>query len=245
MSRSLVSIAFVSIVTALLMTGCAIPESEQLRKENTDLKAQLETVTQERDALKLQIDSIRKALEAPSTIPDSAPRAPSSGTQDFGTRDSGPTLPEAVPLNPGSSDSGVTPASPEKPSEMPVPEQSVPELSVPEKVVPEKVVPEQVTPEQPVTPQSTAPVSPNSEMGGASVTTSPLYKYANEVVQAATNYRVQTQQAPPPDCSLGYSAGLNKVERSTQVKRCEVQALENNQFKVRLESIDGSVVVAP
>ena len=240
MSKSFVSIAFVSIVTALLMTGCALPESEQLRKENTDLKAQLETITQERDALKLQIDSIRKALEAPSTIPDSAAPAPSSGTPDFGTRDSGPTLPETVPLNPGSSDSGVTPASPEKPSEMPVPEQSVPEQSVPE-----KVVPEQVTPEQPVAPQSTAPVSPNSEMGGASVTTSPLYKYANEVVQAATNYRVQTQQAPPPDCSLGYSAGSNKVERSTQVKRCEVQALENNQFKVRLESIDGSVVVAP
>jgi hypothetical protein len=72
-----------------------------------------------------------------------------------------------------------------------------------------------------------------------------LYKYANDVVQAATNYRVQTQQAPPPDCSLGYSAGSNKVERSTQVKRCEVQPLENNQFKVRLESIDGSVVIAP
>ena len=82
-------------------------------------------------------------------------------------------------------------------------------------------------------------------MGGAAVTTSPLYKYANEVVQAATNYRVQTQQNPPPDCSLGYSAGQNKVERSTQVKRCEVQPLENNQFRVRLEGIDGSVVIAP
>jgi hypothetical protein len=60
----------VSIVLALLVTGCALPESEQLRKENTDLKAQLETLTQERDALKLQIDSIRKALEAPGTVQD-------------------------------------------------------------------------------------------------------------------------------------------------------------------------------
>ena len=129
----------------------------------------------------------------------------------------------------------MTPASPEK----------TPETSTPEKVVPEQVVPEKVIPEQPVTPQSTAPVSPNTEMGGASVTTSPLYKYANEVVQAATNYRVQTQQIPPSDCSLGYSAGSNKIERSTQVKRCEVQPLENNQFRVRLEGIDGSVVIAP
>ena len=227
MNRTLVCIALL-----LLFTGCAIPESEQLRKENIDLKAQLETVTQERDALKLQIESIRKALEAPAVVPDSgAPGesssgAPDSGTQDFGTRDSGPTLPEVAPVNPGSSsDSGITPAPSEKTPE---------------------------TPEQPATPQSTtpgstAPVTPNPETegGGAAVTTSPLYKYANEVVQAATNYRVQTQQAPPPDCSLGYSAGLNKVERSTQVKRCEVQPLENNQFRVRLESIDGSVVIAP
>jgi hypothetical protein len=216
MNRSL-SIAFVSIITAFLMIGCALPESEQLRKENTDLKAQLETVTQERDALKLQIDSIRKALEAPAVVPDSS------------TPETGTVPPEVSPANPGS-DSGVTPTLPEK---------------TPETSVPETPTPETPTPEQPVTPQSTAPVTPNPEMGGAAVTTSPLYKYANEVVQAATNYRVQTQQAPPPDCSLGYSAGLNKVERSTQVKRCEVQPLENNQFRVRLESIDGSVVVAP
>jgi hypothetical protein len=221
----------VSIVLALLVTGCALPESEQLRKENTDLKAQLETVTQERDALKLQIDSIRKALEAPAVVPDSgAPVMPNSSTPETGM-----VPPEASPVSPGSSDSGVTPAAPEKAPEMLAPEQSAPE----------KVAPEKVAPEQPVAPQSTVPATPNSEMGGASVTTSPLYKYANEVVQAATNYRVQTQQAPPPDCSLGYVAGQNKVERSTQVKRCEVQALENNEFKVRLESIDGSVVIAP
>jgi hypothetical protein len=227
MSRTFVSIAFVSIITAFLMIGCAIPESEQLRKENTDLKAQLETVTQERDALKLQIDSIRKALEAPAVVPDSgAPVMPNSSTPDMGTRDSGPTLPEVAPVSPGG-DSGVMPA--------------------PSQMAPAEKLPETPTPEQPITPQSTLPTtpSPDAEMGGASVTTSPLYKYANEVVQAATNYRVQTQQAPPPDCSLGYSAGQNKVERSTQVKRCEVQPLENNQFRVRLEAIDGSVVIAP
>jgi hypothetical protein len=235
----------VTVALLVLLNACAIPESEQLRKENVDLKAQLETVTQERDALKLQIDSIRKALEAPAVVPDSgapgesssgefssgAPAVPNSSTPDSSTPDSstpdsvtpdaGAVPPEVAPINPGSSnDSGITPA-------------------------PSEQVPETPTPEQPVTPQSTAPVMPNPEMGGAAVTTSPLYKYANEVVQAATNYRVQTQQVPPPDCSLGYSAGQNKVERSTQVKRCEVQPLKNNQFRVRLESIDGSVVIAP
>jgi hypothetical protein len=242
MNRILVSIALL-----LLFTGCALPESEQLRKENVDLKAQLETVTQERDALKLQIDSIRKALEAPGVVPgviapgesvpnesapnesvpgDSSPVTPNSSTPDSGTSDSGTVPPEVAPVNPGSSsDSGVMP--------------------LPSEVTPPEKMPE--TPAQPVAPQSTAPASPSPkvESGGAAVTTSPLYKYANEVVQAATNYRVQTQQAPPPDCSLGYSAGQNKVERSTQVKRCEVQSLENNQFKVRIESIDGSVVMAP
>ena len=216
----------VCIAVLLLFTGCAIPESEQLRKENMDLKAQLETITQERDALKLQIDSIRKALEAPSTIPDSG-APPESAPATPSTPDTATVPPEVAPVNPGSSDSGITPAPSEKP-----PSERPPE-----------------TPEQPATPQSTVPAtpspSPQAETGGAAVTTSPLYRYANEVVQAATNYRVQTQQAPPPDCSLGYSAGLNKVERSPQVKRCEVQPLENNQFRVRLESIDGSVVIAP
>ena len=223
----------VCIAVLLLFTGCAIPESEQLRKENMDLKAQLETITQERDALKLQIDSIRKALEAPSTIPDSgAPPESAPATPNLSTPDTGTVPPEVAPVNPGSSDSGITPA----PSETP-PSETLPPEKPPE------------TPEQPATPQSTVPAtpspSPQAETGGAAVTTSPLYRYANEVVQAATNYRVQTQQAPPPDCSLGYSAGLNKVERSPQVKRCEVQPLENNQFRVRLESIDGSVVIAP
>jgi hypothetical protein len=213
----------VSIALLFLLNSCAIPESEQLRKENTDLKAQLETVTQERDALKLQIDSIRKALEAPSTIPDSgAPNESSSGesgsgapaTPNSSTPDSITVPPEVAPINP----SGVTPAPSDK-------------------------MPETPTPDQPLAPQS--PPSPQAETGGATVTTSPLYKYANEVVQAATNYRVQTQQVPPTDCSLGYSAGLNKVERSPQVKRCEVQPLETNQFRVRLEGIDGSVVIAP
>jgi hypothetical protein len=233
MNRILVSIALL-----LLFTACALPESEQLRKENTDLKAQLETITQERDALKLQIDSIRRALEAPVVVPDSgapgessssAPAMPNSSTPDSIT-----VPPEASPANPGS-DSGVTPALPEKTPETPTPEMSTPETPTPETP----------TPVQPATPQLTVPVTPNPEMGGAAVTTSPLYKYANEVVQAATNYRVQTQQTPPPDCSLGYSVGQNKVERSTQVKRCEVQPLENNQFRVRLEGIDGSVVIAP
>jgi hypothetical protein len=220
MNRILVSFALL-----LLFTACALPESEQLRKENTDLKSQLEMVRQERDALKLQIDSIRKALEAPAVVPDSgAPTMPNSSTPDSIT-----VPPEVSPVNPGS-DSGVAPALPEK----------APEVAVPEQSAPEKVVPE-----QPVAPQSTAPTTPNPETGGAAVTTSPLYKYANEVVQAATSYRVQTQQVPPSDCSLGYSAGSNKVERSTQVKRCEVQPLENNQFRVRLEGIDGSVVIAP
>jgi hypothetical protein len=230
MNRFLVSIALL-----LVLTACALPESEQLRKENVDLKAQLEAVTQERDALKVQIESIRKALEAPGTVSDSGvPTTPNASAPDaVAPNSSSPemgTSPEVAPVNPGSSDSGVMPApteaAPETPSEKPSPEQPT---------VPQSMAPESASP------------APNvqAEAGGATVTTSPLYQYANKVVEAATAFRVQTQQVPPADCSLGYSAGQNTVERSTQVKRCEVQPLENNQYRVRLEGIDGSVVIAP
>jgi hypothetical protein len=231
MNRNLVSIAMVSIVTILLMTGCALPESEQLRKENVDLKAQLETVTQERDALKVQIESIRRALEAPAVVPESGSAAPTSTAPDSSSPDASVPNPgtpsEVAPANPSSSDSGVLPAPAEK--------------------APETPAPEKPATEQPLVPQSMAPEATDAkpETGGAAVTTSPLYQYANKVMEAATAFRVQTQQLPPLDCSLGYSAGQNTVERSTQVKRCEVQSLENNQYRVRLEGIDGSVVIAP
>jgi type II secretory pathway pseudopilin PulG len=229
MNRILVSIALL-----LLFTACALPESEQLRKENVDLKAQLEAVTQERDALKVQIESIRKALEAPAVTPEAgSSTAPNSSTPNAGTPDSS-TPSEVAPANPGS-DLGVTPA----------PAETAPAETAPAETAPAAKTPETPTPEQPVMPQSAAPAMPSTEMGGAAVTTSPLYKYANKVMEAATAFRVQTQQVPPVDCSLGYSAGQNMVERSTQVKRCEVQALENNQYRVRLEGIDGSVVIAP
>jgi hypothetical protein len=225
-SIAFVPIAFVSITLIFLLTACATPESEQLRKDNSDLKSQLEVVTQERDALKSQIDSIRKALEAPSLTADPSSTDPSKSdpsstdpnTADPSTRGSkSDAMPSEVsPSTPDSSGPNTTPQTP---------------------VAPEKPI----APDQPVTPESVAPLPE----AGTTVTTSPLYKYAATIVQAATNYRLNSQQNPPSECSLGYSAGSNTVERSIQVKRCEVQALENNQYRVRVEGIDGSVVIVP
>jgi hypothetical protein len=226
-----VPIAFVSVTLIFLLTACATPESEQLRKDNLDLKSQLEVVTQERDALKSQIETIRKALEAPSLTPEAGaitpdPGAPETST-DPSTRDSKSDAlpaPDATPATPDSSGPNTAPVMPEKPL---VPDRSGTPESAPQSNLP--VAPPPVAP----LPDAAAPV-----------TTSPLYKYAAAVVQAATNYRLNSQQNPPSECSLGYSAGAT-VERSIQVKRCEVQALENNQYRVRVEGIDGSVVIVP
>ncbi len=110
-----------AVLISLMFVACASPESENLKKENADLKAQLETVTKERDELKVQVDSIKSVLEKASgtmgtTTPDSSATTPDSTTgSDMGapTPDSSATTPDASTPNSsdGSSTSSTTPST--------------------------------------------------------------------------------------------------------------------------------------
>jgi hypothetical protein len=81
-----------ALFVSLMFVACNSPETENLKKENSDLKTQLETVTKEREALKVQLDGIKAVLE----------NAP--GSTSITTPDSGAT----IPVTP---DSGSTPDS--------------------------------------------------------------------------------------------------------------------------------------
>jgi hypothetical protein len=79
-----------ALFVALMFVACSSVDTENLKKENSDLKTQLETLTKERDALKVQLDGIKAVLEnAPgstsATTPDSSattPVTPDSSTPD-------------------------------------------------------------------------------------------------------------------------------------------------------------------
>lgn len=86
-----------ALFVALMFVACSSPETENLKKENSDLKTQLETLTKERDALKVQLDGIKAVLEnAPGntsiSTPDSSattPVTPDSGSSPDSSMDSG------------------------------------------------------------------------------------------------------------------------------------------------------------
>jgi hypothetical protein len=114
------------VLIALMFVACNSPETENLKKENSDLKTQLETVTKERDALKVQLDGIKAVLEnaagstSITTSPDSSattPVTPDSGSSPDSSMDSGnssadsrsPSTAAPAPNNTPSSDgSGAT-----------------------------------------------------------------------------------------------------------------------------------------
>jgi hypothetical protein len=115
-----------ALFVALMFVACSSPETENLKKENSDLKTQLETVTKERDTLKVQLDGIKAVLEnaagstSITTTPDSSattPVTPDSGSSPDSSMDSGnssadsstpATAPPAPSSTPSSDGTGAT-----------------------------------------------------------------------------------------------------------------------------------------
>jgi hypothetical protein len=116
-----------ALFVSLMFVACNSPETENLKKENSDLKTQLETITKERDALKVQLDGIKAVLEnaagttSITTTPDSSattPATPDSGSTPDSSMGSGtsstdsstPSTAAPAPSSTPSSDgSGATP----------------------------------------------------------------------------------------------------------------------------------------
>jgi hypothetical protein len=203
-----------AMLVCLMFVACNSPESENLKKENADLKAQLEVVTKERDALKVQMDSIKAVLEnasgTTSTTPDpSNPDAttpatadPSATTgSDMGATTPNSTTPEAS--TPSSSGSSSTPST---------------------------------TPS--TDGSSTTTITPDS--GATSTASSAVERYAKDVLETAKKYNDETQQTPPADCSSGYTAGTHAVPSSDAIASCRVDRVEKG-FRITLKDANGAV----
>ena len=216
--------SLVALTLLVLLLGCANTDSDKLREENAQLKAQLQAVTAERDAFKTQIEAIRKALDMPLPASSSPATTPdTSGTP-------APVTPSTEP-----------PATPEPtpPTEV-APDGTSPEPQPGSSAEPPPSTPEPAPSPEPA-PATPEPTPPAETPPGVAVT--PLYQYASDVLKAAQALKAEGKQ-PPLECSLGFEAGSNKVERSQAVKRCEV-IVEGSDLRVRVEGIDGTVTTAP
>lgn len=86
---------FAPVLVALTLISCSNPEVDRLRQENLQLKSQLEAISQERDALKSQVENVRAALG-----------------QSSGGTGSGVTTPGSNPDGSSPSPASPSPASP-------------------------------------------------------------------------------------------------------------------------------------
>jgi hypothetical protein len=205
-----------AMLVCLMFVACNSPEAENLKKENGELKTQLETVTKERDALKVQLDSIKAVLQntpnAMSTpTPDSSATTPEATTPDQNaTTGTNPNTPNSsnsttAPSNTPSSDgSGVS------------------------------------TPDSSSIPAAANPGS--SDMGNKP--TSAVENYAKDVLETAQKFNAETQQTPPTDCSSGYTAGSHAVPSSDAIQSCRVDKVDKG-FRVTLKDANGLVTTLP
>jgi hypothetical protein len=209
-----------ALLVSIMFVACSSPDTENLKKENSDLKTQLETVTKERDALKVQLDGIKAVLEnaagstSITTAPDSSatPVTPDSGSTPDSSMDSGnssadsstPSTAAPAPNNTPSSDgSGAT------------------------------------TPDS-----SNIPNTPDSSSGATTKPSSAIEMYAKEVLETAQKYNAETQQTPPTECSNGYTAGTHAVPSSDAVQSCRVDRVDNG-FRVTLKDANGAITMLP
>jgi hypothetical protein len=112
---------FATVLMTALFVSCSNPEADKLRQENAQLKSQLETVVQERDALKTQIESVRSALgqgmggmpQSSTGSGDSSSSMGSSSSNSTSPNDSSPndSSSSSSSSDPGTSSTPVTPPS--------------------------------------------------------------------------------------------------------------------------------------
>ncbi len=184
------------MLVSLMFVACNNPEAENLKKENADLKTQLETVTKERDVLKVQLDGIKAVLENATVNPSTPTPDPNSTTT---TPDSTTTTPATPDSSAGSGLSSSTSTPSNTPSSN---GSSTPDSS------------------------STTITPDSNSSGTDNKPTSAVETYAKDVLETAKKYNAETQQTPPTDCSNGYTAGTHAVPSSDAIESCRVDRLE-------------------
>jgi hypothetical protein len=105
------------------LVSCSNPEADKLREENAQLKSQLETVVQERDALKTQIESVRSALgQGSSGMPSSGTNpgdSSSSSTNPSDSSSGNSSTGDSSSSNSSSSDTGTSSSTSNAPQASP------------------------------------------------------------------------------------------------------------------------------
>jgi hypothetical protein len=120
----------------------------------------------------------------------------------------------------------------------------IPETTPP--VVPETTPPvtPETTPAVPSTPDSSTPALPPVAGTDASALEK-LQAYANEVLTAAQNFKAQTRQEAPLNCTNGYAAGAYNVQDSLDLKECSLVAESNGDYRVTARDASGNSVSVP
>ena len=209
-----------ALLVSFMFVACSSPETENLKKENSDLKTQLETITKERDGLKVQLEGIKAVLEnAPgttsmTTTPDSSattPVTPDSSTPDSSMNSDNSSADSSTPATAAPAP-GATPSSDGSGA---------------------------------TTPDSSAtPGAPDSSSSASPKPSSAVEMYAKEVLETAQKYNNETQQTPPTDCSSGYTAGTHAVPSSDAVQSCRVDRVGNG-LRVTLKDANGAITTLP
>jgi hypothetical protein len=126
----------------------------------------------------------------------------------------------------------------------------------PAPTVPETIVPPATTPpETPTAPETTpapavpstssTPALPPVSAGTDASALEKLQTYANEVLTAAQNFKAQTRQEAPLNCTNGYAAGAYNVQDSLDLKECGIVAEANGDYRVTARDAAGNSVSVP
>jgi hypothetical protein len=215
---------FLPALLAVALVGCNLPdpqEAARLKTENETLMAQVQTLTTERDTAVRERDDLRSRLQSIKNALENLPTTSSSSTPVAPTAPDpslAPTAPDpsAAPVAP---DSSAAPAAPD-PSAAPVAPETNPDPST--------------TPALP--PVTASPDAPALEQ---------LRKYADDVLTAAQNFKAQTRQEAPSNCLNGYAAGAYNVQKSLELKECNVVAEQNGDYRVTARDAAGNSVSLP
>jgi hypothetical protein len=211
---------YLVLILALVLVGCNLPdpqEAARLKTENETLQAQVAALTSERDAAMLERNDLLERLEKIKTALENLPSSSMTAPTPA------PTVPE-------------TPTTPD--TSVPVPDTTVPS-------VPEVTPAPETTPVVPNTPDSSIPALPPVSAGADDSALEKLQVYANEVLTAAQNFKAQTRQEAPLNCTNGYAAGAYNVQDSLDLKECSLVAESNGDYRVTARDAAGNSVSVP
>jgi hypothetical protein len=134
-------------------------------------------------------------------------------------------------------------AAPSVPSVPETTPPAVPETTAP--TTPETVPETTPVPTVPTTPDSSTPALPPVSAGIDASLLEKLQVYTNEVLTAAQNFKAQTRQEAPLNCTNGYAAGAYNVQDSLDLKECSITTEASGDYRVTARDAAGNSVSVP